>query len=79
MNLCKYKNIFGKPNEGVHKSRIFGLALVDTVGTIIISFIIAKYYNINFYKTLLVVFIIAEISHYIFCVDTAFIKMIKFL
>lgn len=76
MNLCKYKNIFGKPNEGAHKQRIFGFALVDTVGTIIISLIISKYYNINFYKTLLVLFIIAEISHYIFCVDTAFIKLI---
>jgi hypothetical protein len=77
MNLCKYKNIFGEPNQGAHKTRIFGFALVDTIGTIIISFIIAKYYNIDFYKTLIIIFIIGEFFHYIFCVDTFFIKSIK--
>lgn len=77
MELCKYKNIFGKVNEGVHEHKIFGISTVDTVCTIILAFIINYYFNINFWTTLLVLFILAELCHYLFCVDTAFIKFVK--
>jgi len=35
MTLCKYKNVLGKPKEGIHKYRIFNIAIVDTLVTII--------------------------------------------
>jgi len=38
MNLCKYKNILGSPNKGVHSYRFFGLAIFDTILTIIVLF-----------------------------------------
>ena len=43
MGLCKYKDIFGKPNEGVHKHRLFNIAIVDMSFTIIAAAIIAYF------------------------------------
>ena len=77
MELCKYKNIFGKPNEGVHEHKIFGISTVDTVCTIILAFIIYYYFNIDFWTILIGLFILAELLHYLFCVDTAVIKFLK--
>ncbi len=77
MSLCQYKNIFGAPNEGVHSHRFAGFAIVDIVATILLAMIISKYAKSNFLKTLLIIFIIAQIFHYLFCVETAFLKLIK--
>lgn len=73
--LCNYKDIFGKPYVGFHKERFFGYALNDTIGTIIISFIVQHFY---YKKTPLIyiffiIFLFGELCHYIFCVDTQFI------
>jgi hypothetical protein len=75
--LCEYKDIFGMPNEGLHKYRIFDIAIFDTVGTIIIAYLIHYKFNTNFLLTFLIIFIIAEILHYIFCVETTIIKYLK--
>lgn len=57
-DLCKYKDILGRPNEGVHSFRIFNIAIVDVLLTILaapsgILSIFTKfnliYYNINVY------------------------------
>jgi len=74
--LCPYKNIFGKPNEGFHSARIGPYALNDTVGTIALSGVISYTLKTDFIPTLVSVFIIAEVSHYAFCVDTAFINQV---
>lgn len=76
LNLCSYKNSLGKPGEGFHQSRILGFALYDIIGTIIIAFIIGYISNISFWITFLLLFIVAQILHYIFCVDTEFIKIL---
>lgn len=75
--LCKYKDILGAPNTGIHSRRIFGFALNDIIGTIAVSFIISIVFKKSFLKTLIIVFIIGELMHYIFCVDTAFMKLLK--
>lgn len=36
MNLCKYKNILGEPGKGVHSYRIFNIAIVDVLLTLIL-------------------------------------------
>ena len=46
ISLCKYKDIFGKPNEGVHSTRIFGLAFWDLFGMIIII-VLYYFHNLN--------------------------------
>jgi len=77
MSLCKYKNIFGKPNKGIHSYRIFNIAIVDVLATIILAYVIylliPKY---NFFFILICLFLIGIISHRIFCVRTTIDKLI---
>jgi uncharacterized membrane protein YcaP (DUF421 family) len=68
--LCQYKDIFGKPNVGFHSIRIFDFALLDILGTILIAFIISKYYKINFVFTTIILFLVAIFMHWLFCVNT---------
>lgn len=74
---CPYANILGKPNTGVHSIRIFGLALVDTVLTILGAYVIAKAYKINFFYSFIGLFVLGEILHYVFGVKTAFLEKIN--
>jgi len=78
-NYCPFrdfKEIFGKPNEGVHSYRFLNLAIVDVIGTIIIAFIIAKIFNLNALLTITIAFIIGIILHRLFCVNTTINKFI---
>jgi len=70
MELCKYKDVFGRPGEGAHSYRIFNIAIVDTIGTIIIGYLISKYFKLKLYIVLIVLFILSIIIHKIFCVKT---------
>lgn len=70
MSLCKYKNIFGIPGEGAHRYRIFNIAIVDVVMTIIAAIIISKYIGVSFWKSLLTLFLLSILLHRIFCVKT---------
>ena len=67
-SLCKYKDIFGKPNEGVHSYRILDIAIVDVIATIIIGSI----FNFNLFN----LFLLGIISHRIFCVRTTVDKIL---
>jgi hypothetical protein len=75
-NLCPYKYFFGKPNEGAHSYRLFNIALVDFFGTILISYLISKYYNLNIYEVLMILFLLGIILHRLFCVKTTIDKLI---
>jgi len=68
--LCKYKNIFGKPNTGVHSYKLFDLAIVDIAVTLLAVYAISLYFDFSFWYTLAVTFIIMVISHRLFCVRT---------
>lgn len=77
LNLTKYKNIFGKPNQGFHKARLFGLARNDLLATIFLAFLISHRSIKNFIATFLILFILGVYFHWIFGVDTAFIIWLK--
>jgi hypothetical protein len=77
MYLCKYKNLLGKPKEGVHKYRIFNIAIVDLILTILLSLVISKIFKIKFLISFIGIFIFGEFLHYLFCVDTTIIKVFK--
>jgi len=77
MSLCPYKFIFGKPREGVHGVRLFNLAVVDITLTILGGYMIAKYFKLNSWKVILLFFILGELLHWLFCVDTTVILWIK--
>ena len=76
MDLCKYKNIFGNPNEGIHSYRIFNLAIADILMTIFAAVLISFYFKKSFLLTLIVLFIIGIILHRLFCVRTTVDKLL---
>ena len=73
---CEYKEIFGKPREGIHNIRLFDLAIVDIIGTIIIGLLIAKKFNYDKYKVIGILFLMGIISHRLFCVKTTVDKLL---
>ena len=48
MNLCKYKDIFGKVGEGPHSIRLFYIAIVDVIGTLVLAYFLNNYLKKNF-------------------------------
>lgn len=82
MNLCQYSDIFGRPDENLHSIRIFNIAIVDTVLTIIGAFLIYifvnKLFNLNvsYWIYLLGLFILSIILHRLFCVRTTVDKFL---
>lgn len=76
MSLCKYKDMFGKPGKGVHSFRIFNIAVVDVVLTILLALLVAKVFHLRFDITLVVLFIVGIIVHRVFCVRTTIDKLL---
>jgi hypothetical protein len=74
--FCKYKHIFGAEGEGAHKYRIFNIAIIDTVLTVIGAWIISRLIRKPFWIVFLVVFILGILLHRLFCVKTTVTKMI---
>ena len=75
--LCKYKNLFGKVGEGVHSYRIFNIAIVDVILTIVGAFIIHLFIpKYNFMYILAILFITGIILHRLFCVPTTVDKIL---
>lgn len=70
--LCKYKDIFGKPKEGVHSYRFINIALFDFFGTIIVAFIISLFFKYKYAFPIItgILFSLGIILHYLFCVNT---------
>ena len=74
--FCQYKDIFGKVGKGVHKYRIFNVAIVDVIFVIIFGFIISYIFRKNIWLVLLILFVIGIIAHRIFCVRTTVDKLL---
>lgn len=71
MGSCKYRHIFGKEGEGVHKPRLLGVAAVDLVATILAAGIISYFSKTNFFLIFIALMLIAIVAHRLFCVNTA--------
>ena len=78
--MCPYKNIFSEPNTGWHKYRIFNLAIIDIIFTIIGAFLLYQIQYINRNISLLnftiSLFILGIITHHVFCVRTTIDKLL---
>ena len=68
--FCPYKNMFGKVGEGVHAYRIFNIAVVDVLATILVAFLVHYYSGFDFFWVLLGFFILGIVLHRLFCVRT---------
>jgi len=73
---CPYADILGVPGEGVHAQRFMGIALNDTIATVVAALLTAWIFNISFLYSVIGWFVAGEILHYAFGVNTAFLKML---
>ncbi len=71
MSLCKYSDLFGEPDTGVHQYRIFNIAIVDVIATLMVALVLYKFNpKIEYWIYLVGLFIISIILHRLFCVRT---------
>jgi hypothetical protein len=76
IDLCHYKDIFGRPREGAHAYRVFDIAVVDVAATVVVAYIIARVFGVAFWKSLVTLFIVGIIAHRAFCVRTTVDKWV---
>ena len=74
--LCKYKDIFGKPNENLHSIRLFNIAIIDVIAMIISAYVLSYITKLNFLVSILILFVLSIILHRIFCVKTTIDKLL---
>jgi hypothetical protein len=70
MSLCKYKDLFGKPGEGIHSWRIFDVGVIDVLTTILFAYFISFFTGIRLLYVLPAVFLLGIYVHRLFCVRT---------
>jgi hypothetical protein len=75
---CKYSEIFGKVGEGPHSFRLFNIAVVDVILTIIGAFLIHRFLlpQYQFLYVLVALFALGIAMHHFFCVRTTIDKML---
>ena len=68
---CPYRDIFGKVGEGAHSYRVFDVAIVDVIFTVIgaaiIHYLMPQY---RFIVILTALFAAGIVLHHTFCVRT---------
>lgn len=67
---CPYATLLGTPKQGVHASRFLGVALNDTLMTIVVAVATSYIFNISLVYSLIAWFVGGEILHYAFGVQT---------
>jgi hypothetical protein len=75
IDLCKYKNAAGEPGSKAY-SRIFTIRIIDLVSVIVGSYLLSYMLGTSFLKTLVIIFVFGIIVHRVFCVRTAFDKLL---
>jgi len=73
--LCQYRDIFGKPGQGLHAYRIFNIAIVDLLLTVIMAFVLSMFW-FSFTIWLLILVIVSIPIHYLFCVNTTLVRLV---
>lgn len=70
--LKKYRFLFGKEKQGIHKYRFNNIAIIDLIGTVIISIYLAYMYKINFLISFSIMISLGILLHFLFGVETTF-------
>ncbi len=75
--FCKYKDIFGKPGEGIHSIKIFNISVIDVLLTIFLAYIIQSFVpSFSFIFILIILFVFGILIHRLFCVKTTIDKLL---
>jgi hypothetical protein len=77
--FCLYRDIFGKPGQGLHSFRIANIAVIDVLATLLVALLLT-FLTTRTVTTFLIIsvilFILGIILHHIFCVQTTIEQMI---
>lgn len=73
---CPYAFLFGIPGKGFHSTRFMGLAVGDTVGTILLAVFTSYLTDTSIWWNLVIWFVLGEVLHWIFGTPTAFLRMV---
>jgi hypothetical protein len=68
--------MLGVPGKGVHSYRIFNIAIVDVILTLIVAYIISYIFKKSFFWVSIILFVLGIILHRIFCVRTTVDKLL---
>jgi len=74
--LCKYKDIIGKPGEGARSFRFLGIAVLDSLVTLLAALLFSWIYKIHVFYTVIPLFFSGIILHRMFCVDTGIDRLL---
>ena len=75
--FCKYSNLLGEINKGIHSIRFFNIAIIDVILTIIVAYLInLKLKKFSYPTVLTSLFLLGIIMHRIFCVRTTIDKFL---
>ncbi len=68
--FCKFKDVFGKPKQGIHRFRIPGTdtALVDYLLTLLFVWLISALTKTSLVLWTLILFSLSLFFHFLFCV-----------
>jgi hypothetical protein len=75
MSLCEYRDIFGKVGTGAHSLRLFNIAVVDTLLTLLLAYVISSYLKSNLLLIFFLLMVASILIHRAFCVETTLTKM----
>jgi hypothetical protein len=76
LGFCKYKDMFGKPREGLRRYRIFDVSIMDAVVVIVFVYIFTYFTKYSFWPSLAVTFLLGIFAHRLFCVRTRVDKIL---
>ena len=68
MDLCKFKNMFGKVGHGIHSYRCLNIAIVDLILTIVLAYLVSDIMKLKLLYTLFGTVLLGIILHRLFCV-----------
>jgi hypothetical protein len=70
---CTYSRSLGVPGEGVHR-HVLGFAIVDVLATVLLASLMARGDPRETVQYFIWLFILAQLLHWMMCVDTAFLR-----
>jgi hypothetical protein len=73
--LCKYKNMFGAPSQGIHQYRLFNVAIIDVIATFLLAYLLTFIIKWNIFILTAILILISIPIHQLFCVNTTLTAM----
>jgi len=78
VNLCQYRDVFGQVGTGVHSYRLFDIAIVDLLATILLGVILQRIFDIqlDLVWIILLLILVSIPIHMLFCVETRLVSVL---